>query len=200
MKILIDSDAFCKLATGGLLPETLKYLGIQVSECGRLPALPHMLRRGSLPRKYGKGVCDQIIPLAESIPCIPSADTEWLEQLVGISDIDPGEAQLFALAAQRRCFVLTGDKRSMSALKNLSTFSTLLEGRIITLEHILLGLCCHLGDEVVRQGMSSAASFDQMLLVCFSPTNASPREALLSYSRALSSDVHPLVLWQPSMG
>lgn len=54
MKLLIDNDAFCKIGTGGLLLESLALLGVDLASCGRLPSLPYMLRRGRLPKQYGR--------------------------------------------------------------------------------------------------------------------------------------------------
>ena len=52
MRLLIDSDAFCKLAASGLLSDAAALFN---GECGRLPALPHMLRRGQLLYRWPSG-------------------------------------------------------------------------------------------------------------------------------------------------
>ena len=36
MRILIDTDAFCKLATGRVLNDSLGLLGADLTECGRV--------------------------------------------------------------------------------------------------------------------------------------------------------------------
>lgn len=48
MRLLLDTDAFCKLGAAGVFDDALSLLGLSVSDCGRLPALPYMLRKGSL--------------------------------------------------------------------------------------------------------------------------------------------------------
>src|SRR5688572_31331079 len=53
MRLLIDSDAFCKLAICELLDDAAAVLGASSAECGRLPALAFMLRKGNLRRKLG---------------------------------------------------------------------------------------------------------------------------------------------------
>lgn len=138
MKLLIDSDAFCKLGTGGLLQEALRELGANLASCGRLPALPHMLRRGNLPRRYGQGVCESLVAIAETIPRLPVANEQWLDQLTGVPGIDPGEAQLFAAAAQHGLLVMTGDKRALVALKEHPCYVRALANRVVALEPLLL--------------------------------------------------------------
>ena len=122
MRRLVDSDAFCKLAASGLLSDAAVLFHAELGDCGRLPALPHMLRRGRLRRMYGTRVCERLIPLAERMPPVVGSPTSWLEELAHIPDIDPGEAILFATAADRRIPVVTGDIRSLRALKNLDRF------------------------------------------------------------------------------
>jgi len=50
MRLLVDSDAFCKLAASDLLSDAAMLFDAELPDCGRLPALPYMLRRGGLPR------------------------------------------------------------------------------------------------------------------------------------------------------
>ena len=119
MRLLVDSDAFCKLGASDLLREAAACLDAKLQECGRLPALPYMLRRGGLRRTYGTAVCERLIPLAESMPPVQQAPNPWLDQLVPIPAIDPGEAILLATAADLQLPVLAGDMRSLRALKNL---------------------------------------------------------------------------------
>ncbi len=68
MRLLVDTDAFCKLAVGGVLHDAIALLGADLSECGRLPALPHMLRRGGLRKKFGPKACDALLPVANEVP------------------------------------------------------------------------------------------------------------------------------------
>ena len=98
MRLLIDTDAFCKLAVGGLLHDALNLLSVDLIECGRLPALPYMLRKGRLRRLFGEDLCDKLIPLAESIPVADQPSNSWLDKLIDIHTIDPGEAQIMAAA------------------------------------------------------------------------------------------------------
>ena len=195
MRLLVDSDAFCKLAASGLLSDTAALFNAELPECGRLPALPYMLRRGRLPRTYGVAACKRLIPLAESMPPVVDPPVSWKEQLTHIPDIDPGEAILFATAADQRLPVVTGDIRSLRALKNLDRFPEALEGRIGVLEAVLLALCGQLGTAAVRSRVEAVLQADTVMRICFSPEVGEPELGLRSYLRDRSKELAPLVLW-----
>ncbi|MCA9627893.1 MAG: hypothetical protein KC766_09510 [Myxococcales bacterium] len=197
MKLLVDTDAFCKLQMAGLLDEAVGLLAAGLHECGRLPALPHMLRRGRLRRLFGADVCDAMIPVADAVPVMHQPNVTWLDKLAPIEAIDPGEAQIFAAAAEAGLIVLSGDKRALRALKGVDGFADALAGRVVVLEAILLALCDHLGLDAIRQRVAPLAVADQAVRVCFSVGNADPAAALRSYLGALQTEAHPLVLWKP---
>jgi len=195
VSLLIDTDAFCVLATGQLLDDAVSLLGADLSGCARLPALPHMLRRGRLRKKYGDQISDHLIPIADSIPVIDQPDARWLDRLTMIQNIDPGEAQLFALAAEKRLAVITGDKRALRALKDVPGFADALAGRIVVLEAMLIALCDRLRPTVVSARIQPLAIHESMIRVCFSRSNPDPRVALLSYYQSLVVELDPLILW-----
>lgn len=142
MRLLLDTDAFCKLGIAGLLDAALAGLGVESSEeCARLGALPHMLRRGKLPRLYGSAQCESLVARAESIPVMPDAPAKWLDLLAAATDVDPGEAQLVAMAAEARASLLTGDKRALRTVASIATLPEALTGRIVSLEAVLLRMC-----------------------------------------------------------
>ena len=121
MQVLIDTDAFCKLAIGGVLNDSLRVLGADLARCGRLPALPYMLRRGGLRARYGSQACDALMPIADTMPVVELSNSLYLDQLVAIPEIDPGEAQLLAKMAETELHLITGDERSLRALKRYCT-------------------------------------------------------------------------------
>ena len=200
MQLLIDSDVFCKLGITGLLEDAIAILGASPALSGRLPALPHMLRRGRLVRTYGEETCGKLLALTDTIPPIPAPDPTWLEKTAHVSSIDPGEAQIFASAAADGLLVLTGDKRALFALKDISGFEVALAGRIVVFEALLLALCGKLGSDEVSRRLQPLISTDKTLRVCFSEDGTDPREGLLSYFRSLVTEATPLLLWQPPLG
>ncbi len=200
MRCLVDTDAFCKLAICGLLKDAVRLLGVGWSECSCLPALPHMLRKGRLLKKYGTEGCELMLPIAESMLPIPQPNNAWLEKLVPIETIDPGEAQLFAVAAQLEIMVMTGDKRALVALKNIAGFPAALKGRIVTLEAALICLCNHFGQVEIRQRLQPAMEKDKVIGICFSNPKSDILECLRSYHNDLSNKAYPLELWDPWSG
>lgn len=200
MRLLLDTDAFCKLAAGGLVGDAIGLLGVEQRHCGRLPALPHMLRKGRLRKSLGPEAADAMMPLAEALPALPPPSDALLDQLTPIEDIDPGEAQIFAAASERGLLVVSGDKRALRALKQIGAFLEPLAGRIVVLEAILLALCDQLGPDVLRRRVQPATRLDTMLQVCFSSGNPDPRDALLSYYRNCLAEMEPLILWDPQQG
>lgn len=202
MPPLVDTDVFTKLGVAGLLEQALALFGSNVADCMRLPALPSMLERGKIPKLYGQAACAALIPLAQSMKMIPPASTEWLDPLVDVPKIDPGEAQLFACAAEASVIIVTGDKNALVALAGVAGYGDALTGRIVTLEALLLALCDKLGHDTVRTALQPLLALpkgEQTIKICFSAGNSNPREALQSYFDALKREVQPLVLWEPPM-
>jgi hypothetical protein len=197
MRLLLDTDAFCKLWLGGLLPDVLGLFEAELADCGRLPALPHMLRKGRLRTSFGAGACDAMLAVAEAVPNVPQPGETWLDRLTPVPAIDPGEAQLFALAAERRLLIVSGDKRALRALRTVAGFPAALAGRIVVVEALIFALCDRVGLEVVRERVQPLMASDRVVQVCFSDRRTDPRAALRSYLDSLEAEVRPLVLWKP---
>ena len=197
-RLLVDTDAYCKLGVAGLLTEAMCALGVPFEESGGLPAMRYMLRRGGLRRKFGEEASDALAILAETLPIAVQPSPRWLDPLTAVASIDPGEAQLFAAAAEHEMLVLTGDKRGLRGLKNIPGFADALDGRVIVLEALLIELCRQMGEEALRSRIHPVMETDIVVRVCFSNSNSSPIAALLSYYKDFSIQVEPLTLWQPS--
>jgi hypothetical protein len=197
LPLLIDTDAFCKLAMAGVIDETLNLLGSDRPHCSRLPGLPHMLRRGRLRKNLGDAICDSLIPIAESLPIVGQASSAWLDLLAPISAIDPGEAQLFALAAEKRITVLSADKRAIQVLKNVPEFVEPLGSRIVVLEAALLGVCRVHGSNLVQTRIGALKSHDTMVRIVFSSGNPHIEAALESYLNHAATEAAPIDLWRP---
>ena len=95
-QLLVDTDAYCKLSVAGLFTDATTLLGVPVQACGRLAALPYMLRRGGLRRMLGDDTSDTLAIFAERIPLAVRPHDSWLDPLTSVASIDPGEAQLLA--------------------------------------------------------------------------------------------------------
>ena len=197
MKLLVDSDIFCKLGKSELLHKAIELLGADISECARLAALPHMLERGGLVNTYGSQTCKDLATIAQSMPVVSQPDDVWLDKLAQVQSIDIGEAQLFAAGAESGLIVMTGDKRALLALKDIPEFRGALAGRIVVLEAILISLCDNFGPDEVRRCVQGLAETDTMVRICFSSGVSDPVEGLLSYFADLKAEIDPIVLWDP---
>lgn len=197
MRLLFDTDAFCKLGISGLIEALMAALAVRPAECARLGPLPHMLRRGRLPKLYGVAACGGLVELAEGMPAAPAPNSSWVEPLVGAPGIDPGETQLLALAGEQALILVSGDKRALRAVAGIPAYVEALRGKIVTMEAALILLCRHHGVDEIRRATRTLAPVDHMIGVCFSPGNGDPVGALTSYLDALKKDVDPLVLWLP---
>ena len=200
MKLLFDTDAFCKLGIASLLQDVAQIFGAQLQECGRLYALPFMLRKGRLRSLFGGPACDALIPVANVIPVMPDPSVAWLEKLTRIEAIDPGEAQIFAVATELGQPFLSGDKRALNALKGVNDFIPGLNGRVVVMEAVLLALCDRIGPEEIRQRVAPLIAVDRTVAVCFSSENPNPLEALISYFEDIKTKLAPLQLWNPRGG
>ncbi len=197
MKVLVDTDAFCKLGLAGLLTDALASFGASLTDCERLPALPHMLRRGSVPRRFGKDNCEHLIEAANAMPALQSSASLWLDRFLPVPDIDPGEAQLFATAADQKLHVLSGDKRALRAVSKVEGAAQALAGLVVPLEAVLIALHGSIGADKLRARVAPLRSLDTTVGICFSEGNADPLSALWSYYGSLASEVEPLTLWRP---
>ncbi len=197
MKVLVDTDAFCKLALCGLLTDAVAILGATLADCSRLPALPHMLRRGSVPKRFGKESCESLLETANAIPPLQPLSDAWLDRFLPVPGVDPGEAQLFSTAADQKLFVLSGDKRALRAIRHVEGAAPALSGLIVTLEAVLLALHDSIGADPLRTRIAPLRPFDATVAICFSDGNTDVASALWSYYNDLASEVAPLTLWRP---
>ncbi|MCF8047098.1 MAG: hypothetical protein K9L19_06115 [Desulfarculaceae bacterium] len=200
MPLVIDTDAFCKLSVAGLLQEAVEFFGVGLHECFRLPALPHMLIRGGLVRKFGREACEAMAPDATAMLVLPKPSDTWLDLMTPIDAIDPGEAQIIAAAAESDLMILTGDKRALLALIDIEGIANVLGGRIVVLEAILLALCDSLGADEVRRRVVELVPRDTMFRICFSATDQPPQKCLQSYYDDLAAKLGAIRLWNPRGG
>jgi hypothetical protein len=156
-----------------------------------------MLRRGSLARRLGSDICEQIMPLVQSIEPAPAADPEWLDLVAPLHGVDLGEAELLAAAAQHGLLLLTGDKRALRAIRHFRALVDALAGRVMTIEASLLRLCQVTDEESVRESLAPIVGLDTMFRVCFSAGTDSPARALMSYHAHAREELAPLILWEP---
>ena len=187
---LVDTDAFCKLGTAGLLEDAVGIFGARIDECGRLPELKYMLR-GRLSQS-----CGALASIADQMRVAPAPSDFVLETFVLIDGIDRGEAKLFATAMESddACMVITSDKTAVRALQGIGSTHEALAGHIVVLEAILLRLCIRHGLEEITERV--ARSSDNLIRLCFDSQD--PEACLWSYYNSLATEAVPLSLWDPA--
>jgi hypothetical protein len=199
--IFLDSDLFVLHAGAGLLEEFITSTGCALSGARRLEPLPQMLKRGPMVRAYPEGVrqrAEAWCSVVRAVDRAPSPST--LDQLLSVAEIDPGEALLFAAAAEAdSALVATGDRRACAALnaaRGLDDVRAQLKGRVICLETSLQLLLERVGYLALVESLSAVRECNQTLRVLLPQGEATPerafREGLESYARELASQIGDL--------
>lgn len=194
--LLIDTDAFCKLGATNLLMRFIESQGVNPERCYRLPRLVPMLK-STLRPTWGGPTCDRLVFLADRFPKIPQVASSWTEAMRGVHKIDPGELQLFALAAEHRhAVLLTDDKHSLQAIERVPGLGDALEGRVATVGAALLRLGATLGEDEVHACVAPERERDAALAADFA---LPPKAALLAVEQRqdrLQRGLPHLRLWR----
>jgi hypothetical protein len=195
MQLLLDTDVFTKLGCVDLLADLAVELKTTLKDCRRLPALLHMLKRGPLAKRLGPARCQHLLVLAEDVPTVAAPDPHWMDRLVHVPSIDPGEAQLLAVAAaaDENVLLASGDKRALAAVSSVMGLAEALRGQVVTMESAVLLLCGTLGVQEVARRIAPALDLDKSLAICFRSTD--PLVGLASYHNAIVSSTDPAIFY-----
>ena len=191
--LLIDTDVLVLLAASGLLEQVASCLGYASSQLRRLSAAPHQIRKSkSFRDQFGQQVLLKVEPIIESIlEAEPPTDLSLLEELNDLNFIDPGEAQLIAIAAsQQSSLLVTGDKRAVIALAESPAQSCIdaMQGKIVPLEAAVLMLLAKTPAFDLRQAFSAVLHHKTLRIVLSENTTSSHDnciEAVQSYYKDL---------------
>lgn len=195
MRVLLDTDMFCKLAAVDLLVPSLEVVGSSLSDCSVLPSLPSKLLRGKLVVDLGLTECQRLLPLARQLRAIPDGDPARLDQFLawGIK-LDPGEAQIFAVgSADQTSLVFTGDKRAMAEAGRVPELVQLLGSRVVSLEAAIIALIQDRGVDHVVAKLTSKGQTDMMLRVCCA--SCDPLDCFRRYLTEIHMRVGSGLLW-----
>jgi hypothetical protein len=204
-RLLIDNDILMLMAGANLLERTVSVLGFDLVDSARLETLPYILQRSRKLRHLPVDVKEKIAQGCKRVPTLHDApNSDLLQQLTDVADIDAGEAVLYALLAQHPlCLLTSGDKRAMRAVATAAPLHGVrrsVAGRVVCLETVLLELVKQDGVSTIAQALSSARSQNTLLRVAFSPgCIANPAEcmnALSRYYQKLVDDVGEDFLWK----
>lgn len=204
-RLLIDNDILLLFAGAHLLEPAITALGFRVTDTYQLGTLTYMLNRSKHFRQLPETLKTEIIQGCQPVPVLQTTpNTDVLQQLSDVVEIDDGEALLYGLLAEEPYYLLTtNDKRAMRAVATQPALQMLrrtVTGRIICLETLLLRLIEQEGVAAVAQALMPVVPENTLLRVCFSPGNiAQPLEcksALQHYLHVLTGQVGTDFLWK----
>lgn len=201
-RLLIDNDAFLIIAGAGLLDDCVAALGFTMPNTLRRQPLPYMIARSKgIQKAFPESFRANALSATQHVNEITVRPPGLMhELLVGASDVDEGEAELYAhLAAGNEYFLASGDKRAMRSICRdamLRPVREAIAGRVICLE-TMLKLLVH-----IRGVTSIAACFAPMrnydhktIRIVFSDANIKDQnasiQALDSAINALKVDLGP---------
>ena len=201
--LFLDSDLFVLHAGAGLLPALIQATGSNLNRARRLHPLPYMLQKGALAARYPQGLRERAAAWCSRITAVEDAPSPGsLEPLLGVAAIEPGEALLFALAAETpRSLMATGDRRACCALaaaSGLAEIRALLRHKLICLESALALLLREVGFPHLAAALTLVRDYNQTLRVLLPQGELTDegafREGLASYLRDVSALTGDLLL------
>ena len=125
MRLLVDTDVYCKLSVSNLFLDAIHLRGADSNTCGRLAALPHMLAKGRLKRTYGSTQCDKLIPVVLSMPTVICTNDSLIDTLVAIPSI------FYGIATAVTPFLALSCTLTFSAISCVSKYSHTLSQTIL---------------------------------------------------------------------
>lgn len=168
--LLVDTDMLILLAATGLLERTAASLGYTIAQVRRLFAVTYQVRKSKRFRDtYGEEVLQRVAQIISTIKeADPPSDSD--HDLLGALTnlVDPGEAQLMAIAARDRCTLLvSGDKRAIAGLaeSNATSHIQSLQGKIVSLEVVLWSLLSNQPAEDVRKTFAPVLNHKTLRIV-----------------------------------
>lgn len=198
--LLIDVDAFAKLAHWRMLDQLSALTGIPLAACSTISSLRHRAEKAKPPLFRAGHAPGLVLEAIAQMGPLPEPDLAVLATLQDVPGIDAGEAVLFAaLHYVPDSQLLTGDKRALSALAKLPAWLRAgFAGRILVVEQVLeRALDLHgltwLRDHVCEwRAIDKAAGF-VMGSRC-DAAEAAVREGLASYISELAKLCDPSLL------
>lgn len=178
MVSLWDTDILLKLSAMDLVQETTQLLQVSERDIYILPSAPHYLLKAGkrLIGRYGRNAVERAQALARQLKVVNfPLDESELDLLRGVSDIDTGEALLYASTQTLQAFwLLTGDKRSLVALAeapDCQAIAARLSGKVICLEQIIVRILHSHPFEAVLSKIVPARECDTVVKVAFGSGN-----------------------------
>lgn len=201
--LLLDVDAAVKLAHWRLLMELPVLMGCQWTDITTITSLRYRaLRAQEAPDGklfHTRDAAVQVLAALEYMQPLPLPAADRLAAFQDVAGIDPGEALLFGVAADRaEAVVLTGDKRALAALAALGPeVAATLRGRVLTVEGIVELALRRFGIDWLRERVCPSKDIDKAIAAvmgsCCDAPEDSVREGLQSYLKDARRLAGPLL-------
>jgi hypothetical protein len=183
--LLIDNDAFVLFAGIGWLEPAVKSIGFELTQCLRIDALPHMLRKRKSFKAYPVEMQDRALASCNLVAALTERPrAELLDPLVGCGGIDPTDAILFAMLAQEPdWWLLTGDKRAMRGLAaepSVAHIKQMIQGRVSCVETVFDRLVRLNGSQISADAFRPLRNIQNTVAVVFSDGHAADHAGCLA--------------------
>ena len=205
MDVFFDNDVVLKLAEYGLLDALIDLMAQCNMRTFVLPTLGFVAGLNS-PKRAEKlfSSADKLVAVTRLIESSATAEirqtaTVQLISQLSVPGLDPGELTLIACATEvtGTAGIITGDKRAIRVLNNVTELTNLLKHcLIILLEHVAKHLLHALEPTFLISKIEAKPEVDTALRVCFKGKSASAlsqiHDGLTSYIRDVESNCNNL--------
>ncbi len=194
--ILIDNDALLKLARYGLLDEAVALFESTPTDVRVLPAAKYRLLPAKNRLRFCKdeesaGRLEAFLKTSNPLDA-GLADSDLLDVLNAVPNIDAGEALLFAVGANNRdTLVITGDKRSLATLcsdDSVADVSKALAGRVVSME-VLFSMLTEYQFTLIQERVRDKPDVDMTLKILFGVTVPADFESVKKGFNSYISDL-----------
>lgn len=196
MICLHDVDVIKKLAACGILSELATLLGVDDTEIFLLSSIKYQVPRLLARAQCSQATIQRAAEFCRSHPPIPALpEPNDYEALLNLGPgMESGEALLYASAmVTPNSLAVSGDKhafRKLGALPAGHRFLTMLQGRVICFEELLLRYHDAHGYERLRLQCGPVAHIDGVLRLAFSSGELTPAEQALPGIYSHLREVH----------
>jgi len=198
LTLLMDNDALLKAAHWDLLDTVPTLAECRWVDTACLPHFPPRVARVEPKLFASPGVAQALLARLAQCQPLPAPDVEMLNSLQSHPGIDAGELLLVgALAATPAAFLLTGDKRALSALARTDAISGC-RRRFICVEQLLWRGLDQLGPAELTKRLRRWEFRDEAVRAIVGSdgvkSDADLREGLRSYLHSLDHDAPALLV------
>ena len=168
--VMADIDIFCKLAAWDLLDHIPELFQCTWKDVATLSTLKYRILREINSSQFrllcSLTAAEKALSILGAMQQLPEAETERITTLQAIPTVDPGEAILFAIAAQYPLsYLLTGDKRAVIGVATAAQNYPILRlnKQVVCLEQVIRALLLTKGIDWLRSKVCPRRCIDKAI-------------------------------------